>query len=68
MVLKRDLSERDQKIFWLYYRLGFSAKQIAEFPTFQLTAKGVESTLHRLTVLVRARVSPDIEKGLFGKR
>ena len=49
--------ERDRTIFWLYYRQGLTAKQIAELPTIGLSAKGVESTLHRLTQLVRARMS-----------
>ena len=41
--------ERDRRIFWLYYRQGFSAKDIAALPGVSLSDKGVESTLHRLT-------------------
>jgi RNA polymerase sigma-70 factor, ECF subfamily len=44
---------RDQMIFWLYYRLGMTAKNIAALPTVGLTAKGVESAILRLTRLVR---------------
>ncbi len=47
---------RDRLIFWLYYRLGMSARSIAELPNMGLTAKGVESAILRLTRLVRGRV------------
>lgn len=52
---------RDYAIFWLYYRQGLTAKAIADLPSIQLTVKGVESTLCRLTKLVRNKlgVSPD---------
>jgi RNA polymerase sigma-70 factor (ECF subfamily) len=49
--------ERDWLIFWLYYRQGISAREIADLPTVQLTAKGVESAIFRLTRLVRERVA-----------
>jgi RNA polymerase sigma-70 factor (ECF subfamily) len=45
--------ERDRTIFWLYYRQGFTANAIAALPSIGLTSKGVESTLLRLTRLVR---------------
>jgi RNA polymerase sigma-70 factor, ECF subfamily len=48
-------SERDRKIFWLYYRAGLPASAIAAMPTVGLTTKGVESTILRLTRLVRQR-------------
>lgn len=44
---------RERAIFWLYYRQGFTAKEIADVPGAELTAKGVESLLHRLTLAVR---------------
>jgi RNA polymerase sigma-70 factor, ECF subfamily len=50
---------RDCAIFWLYYTQGYTAKAIAELPSIGLTVKGVESTLLRLTRLVR--------EGLNGK-
>jgi RNA polymerase sigma-70 factor (ECF subfamily) len=54
---------RDCLIFWLYYRQGFTAKAIAELPTISLSVKGVESTLLRLTRLVRAKIgSPPRKK------
>jgi RNA polymerase sigma-70 factor (ECF subfamily) len=44
---------RDYVIFWLYYVLGYTAKAISRLPSIGLGAKGVESTLLRLTRLVR---------------
>jgi len=64
-------TERDRLIFWLHYRQGLSARAIASLPSISLTAKGVESTLLRLTRLVRAKISgrhvkgPGIGKGLW---
>lgn len=40
---------RNRVIFWLYYRAGFSAKEIARLPNLGLTVKGVESALQRVT-------------------
>lgn len=48
--------ERDCLIFWLYYKLGMTAKAIAGLPTIGLTAKGVEAVIFRLTRLVRERI------------
>jgi RNA polymerase sigma-70 factor, ECF subfamily len=47
---------RDQTVFWLYYRQGFTAKEIAQVPTFGLTQKGVESLLGRMTSSLREKV------------
>ena len=44
---------RDRNIFWLYYRQGFTASAIAIIPGIDLTVKGVESTIQRLTRMVR---------------
>ena len=44
---------RDRRIFWLYYRAGLTAKAIASLPSIGLTTKGVESTILRLTRLLR---------------
>ncbi|HLK70251.1 MAG TPA: sigma-70 family RNA polymerase sigma factor [Bryobacteraceae bacterium] len=46
-------AERDQSVFWLYYRQGWTAREIADIPVFELSAKGVESLLHRLVRQVR---------------
>jgi RNA polymerase sigma-70 factor, ECF subfamily len=48
--------DRDRLIFWLYYRHGMTAKAIASLPTIDLTAKGVESVILRLTRLVRQQI------------
>jgi len=40
---------RDCTIFWLYYRYGLSSKEIATIAFIDLTVKGVESTILRLT-------------------
>lgn len=48
--------ERDQKIFWLYYRVGLAASAIADLPSIGLTTKGVESALLRLTRQIRQRL------------
>ena len=47
---------RDYMIFWLYYREGLTAKAIADLAHIGLSVKGVESTLLRLTRLVRKRM------------
>jgi RNA polymerase sigma-70 factor, ECF subfamily len=49
-------SKRDQRIFWLYYRVGLSARAIATLPTVNLSTKGVESTILRLTRMVREQL------------
>jgi RNA polymerase sigma-70 factor (ECF subfamily) len=52
-----ETRDRDRKIFWLYYRQGMTAKEIAGLPSIGLTLKGVESTLHRLIQLVRTQLT-----------
>jgi RNA polymerase sigma-70 factor, ECF subfamily len=49
--------ERDRTIFWLHHRQGFTAQEIAAFYAGQLTVKGVESVIHRLTKEIRKRLS-----------
>ena len=44
---------RDRQVFLLYYRHGMTAEAIAQLPGIDLTTKGVESLLHRLTKLIR---------------
>jgi RNA polymerase sigma-70 factor (ECF subfamily) len=46
-------SARDHAIFWLHFRLGMTANAIARVSTFQLTSKGVESSLRRTLSMVR---------------
>lgn len=47
---------RDHKIFWLYYRDGFTAQAISQLPDMGLTVKGVESTLLRLIKWLRDKL------------
>ncbi len=49
--------QRARTVFWLYYRSGLTASAIASLPTVELTTKGVESLLFRLTRLVRETLS-----------
>jgi RNA polymerase sigma-70 factor (ECF subfamily) len=48
------LTERDRTIFWLYFKQGFSARDISTIESIGLTIKGVESSIHRATNHVRA--------------
>jgi len=48
---------RDRRIFWLYYRAGLTANAIASLPTIELSTKGVETIILRLTRVVRQRLA-----------
>jgi len=48
--------EKERAIFWLYYRHGLTSKAIASIPAMNLTIKGVESCIFRLTVYVKQAV------------
>ncbi len=50
--------ERDRTIFWLYYLQGLTAEEIAGLPTVELSAKGVESALRRITAWLRKELQP----------
>lgn len=50
------ISERDRSIFWLYYKQGFTAEEIAGVSGTGLSAKGVESALRRITKWVRGEL------------
>jgi len=50
-------AERDRRIFWLYYRVGFTASAIAALPTVGLTTKGVETTILRLSRAIRQELA-----------
>ncbi len=50
------IAERDRTIFWLYYLQGLTAEEIAELPVAGLSAKGVESALHRVTAWLRKEI------------
>jgi RNA polymerase sigma-70 factor (ECF subfamily) len=51
--------ERDRRVFWLYYRVGLTANAIASLPAIGLSTKGVESTILRLTRLLREELAAD---------
>jgi RNA polymerase sigma-70 factor (ECF subfamily) len=51
-----SVGERDRALFWLYYRQGYTAEEIARLSAAGLTAKGVESALRRVTVWLRDEV------------
>lgn len=50
------LQERDQLLFWLYFRTGLSCAAIASIPSMGLTVKGVESAILRLTRGIRKMI------------
>jgi RNA polymerase sigma-70 factor (ECF subfamily) len=52
------LPERDRLIFWLYYREGYTAREIGVIPAFGLSVKGVESAIFRTTNLLRQAMKP----------
>lgn len=49
---------RDRAIFWLYYRHGFTAEEIAALPAVRLSPKGVESVLRRVTRWLNRMLEP----------
>lgn len=49
-------AQRDRAIFWLYYLQGLTAEEISGLPQLNLTAKGVESALHRVTLWLRNEI------------
>lgn len=51
-----EVSTRDRVIFRLYYKQGLTAKAIASIPSFQLSTKGVESSLARTARFLRLQV------------
>jgi RNA polymerase sigma-70 factor (ECF subfamily) len=50
------IGERDRALFWLYYRQGFTAEEIARLGVAGLTAKGVESAVRRVTAWLRKEI------------
>lgn len=47
------LGNRDQEIFLLYFRQGFTPAEIAAMPAFRLGVRGVEASLRRSRGLLR---------------
>ncbi len=61
-----NAGKRDRMIFWLYYRHGLTAQEIASISAIDLSTKGVESVILRLVrqvqlVVVGKRASPGSE-------
>ena len=54
--LRSFASERDRQIFWLFYRWGFTAKQIANLPTINLPVRKVENILQGLVRRIRDKL------------
>ena len=48
--------ERNRQIFWLHYQQGLSASAIASVPAIGLDIKGVESTIRRMTGMIRSHI------------
>jgi RNA polymerase sigma-70 factor (ECF subfamily) len=53
------IPNRDRLLFWLYYRQGFTAEEIARLSGAGLSAKGVESALRRVTMWLRGEVGQE---------
>jgi RNA polymerase sigma-70 factor (ECF subfamily) len=51
-------AQRDRTIFWMYYRQGLTADEIAALPGSELSAKGVESVLRRVILWLRKEMEP----------
>jgi RNA polymerase sigma-70 factor (ECF subfamily) len=51
--------QRNCMIFFLYYRQGLTASEIAALPSLGLTTKGVESIISRLTHMIRSHISDE---------
>lgn len=64
--LEKESSEvnfkRDCRIFWLYYWCGLTAEEISRLPEIELSIKGVESALFRLTKLLRTKLGGSASK------
>lgn len=62
-----DESRRTEQrhVFWLYFRHGFTSRDIAGLPFCDLSVKGVESLIFRLTKGVREKLGkpPDSREG-----
>lgn len=60
------VTARDRAIFWLYYRQGLTAEEIADLPAVKLSAKGVESVLRRVGRWLSSQLGQD-SKGSSAK-
>ena len=62
---------RERIAFRLYYQQGYTAREIAAIPAFDLSVKGVESMIFRTTEVVRKRfhgeTNPELKKAFPGR-
>src|ERR1035437_2348648 len=56
-MLRQAVTDRDRRIFWLYYRAGLTADQIGSLKSIGLSPKGVESALARVTSMLREKLA-----------
>jgi RNA polymerase sigma factor (sigma-70 family) len=56
-----DTGRRDRAVFRLYYKQGLTAKEIANLPGIQVSIKGVEAIIHRLTVRIQEHLAASQE-------
>ena len=56
-------SARDWLIFDLFYHVGLTSADLADYPSVDLGPKGVESVIHRMTRTVRDRLGSGPPKG-----
>lgn len=49
------VTDRDYTIFQMYFKQGFTAKEIGGIQAFSLTIKGVEASIHRSVKLLREK-------------
>lgn len=61
-------SKRDCKIFSLYYRHGLTAHAIARYPGIDLSVKGVESALFRITQMLKAKLNKPWRRDLSSSK
>ena len=61
LLSEEGYSRAHRALFWLYYRQGYTAAALAAIPAVDLTVKGVESLLLRMTRSVRDRLAATYE-------
>jgi RNA polymerase sigma factor (sigma-70 family) len=64
----RNDSGRARRVFWLYYRVGLSSRQISEIKMLELGQKGVEAMLKRLAGCVRSLMAEGTRTQQFPTR
>jgi len=62
--LEREVEQaRDRTIYRLCRRQGYTPREISEIPEVNLSAKGVESCIRRIDLLLRAKLSGPTSEG-----